>query len=145
MVTIEINGISKSAKPSGGVAVFEIEGLAAGVKTVVATYAGDDVYAFNSTTANFTVSKVKSSVNVTVSGRTVKVSVPEDATGYVIVNVNGTEYAINITAGDSEITIRLTKSGIYYVVATYLGDDKYLSSENSTSFAGKATDDTTNI
>jgi hypothetical protein len=67
------------------------------------------------------------SAEITVSG------LPDGATGYVIINVNGTEYAVNI-AQNSTVTIPITKSGTYDVVATYLGDDKYASSSASTQF-----------
>ena len=49
-----------------GNATFYIPEITFGNKTVVATYPGDDKYRFNSTTANFTVNKRKSQVNVTV-------------------------------------------------------------------------------
>ena len=56
-VTIEIDGENYTAKADDGIAIFDIEGLTAGDKTVTATYVGDDEYLFNSTTKQFNVFK----------------------------------------------------------------------------------------
>ena len=71
-----------------GNATFYVPAITYGNKTVVAAYAGDDKYLFNSTTANFTVNKRDSYVNVNVTdisvGETavINVTVPANATGY---------------------------------------------------------------
>ena len=145
-VTIEINGVNYTAKVEGGKATFTVENLTAGNKTIVATYAGDDSYEFNSTTEQFEVFKNNApmSVSAAVNGAEITITLsdlPSDATGYVIIDVNGTEYGINITKTKS-ITISVPKAGKYDVEATYLGDDKYLSNVSSTSFeAQKASGD----
>ena len=66
-----------------------------GTRTVVATYDGNNKYVFNSTTQKFDVDKRNSQVNVTVTSpievgdnATVTVKTYENATGYVIVNVD---------------------------------------------------------
>ncbi len=66
-VTIEINGMEFTNSTVNGNATFYIPQITFGNKTVVATYPGDDKYRFNSTTANFTVNKRDSKVNVTVA------------------------------------------------------------------------------
>ena len=137
-VTIEIDGVNYTAKVEGGKATFNVENLVAGNKTITATYAGDDYYEFNSTTDQFIVSKNNApmSVSAVVNGAEITITVsdlPSDATGYVIIDVNGTEYGINITKTNS-IKISVPQSGVYDVTATYLGDDKYLSNVSSTSF-----------
>ena len=147
-VTIEINGVNYTAKVEGGKATFNIEDLTAGNKTVVATYEGDNDYEFNSTTAQFTVFKNNApmSVSAEVNGAQVTITVsdlPSDATGYVVINVNGTEYGINITNTKS-VTFSVSQSGTFNVDATYLGDGKYLSNVSSTSFeAQKVSGDVT--
>jgi hypothetical protein len=66
-VTLEINNIKlTNVTDANGDATFYISDITYGNKTVVAAYIGDDKYVFNSTTANFTVSKRESQVNVTV-------------------------------------------------------------------------------
>ena len=138
-VTIEINGQSyNSVRYENGIAYFEVSGLAYGNKTVTAIYGGSDKYVANSTTENFTVSKRSSQLNVTATGNsvgsnaTISVNVTSGATGYVVVNVNGTKYTINLTASRGSINITGLGNGTYYVHATYIGDDKYLTSRNVT-------------
>jgi len=138
-VTIEINGESyNSVRYENGIAYFEVSGLAYGNKTVTAIYGGSDKYVANSTTENFTVSKRNSQLNVTATGNsvgsnaTISVNVTAGATGYVVVNVNGTNYTINLTASRGSINIAGLGNGTYYVHATYIGDDNYLTSTNIT-------------
>ena len=141
-VTIEIDGEIYSTKADKGIAEFEVTGLLSGNKTVTATYAGDNVYGFNSTTAEFTVSKHPAPISVNVDNSTegkvtVSVTLPEGATGYVIVKVKGTDYGINLTAGEKSVIIPIKSTGDYTATVTYLGDYKYL--DNSTSKGFKAT------
>ena len=123
-----------------GNATFYIPQITYGNKTVVATYPGDDKYRFNSTTANFTVNKRDSFINVTatdgvVDGEVIiNVTVPENAIGYVVVNVNGTNYTINLTNGDDRVVVKVSEAGLYNVNVTYIGDDQFLPSNNITSF-----------
>ena len=51
------NGTNLTVKAVNGVAVFEITGLPYGNYTLNATYAGDNNYTGNHTSANFTVKK----------------------------------------------------------------------------------------
>ena len=137
-VTIEINGIELTNVTVDGNATFYVPAITYGNKTVVAAYAGDDKYLFNSTTANFTVNKRDSYVNVNVTdisvGETaiINVTVPANATGYAIVNINGTEYSINLTDGKGSVEVKDLEYGTYRLNVTYIGDDQYLSSENNT-------------
>ena len=143
-ITIEINGANYTAKIDGGKATFNVENLNAGNKTIIATYAGNDYYEFNSTTEQFKVFKNNASMSVSaeVNGAEVTITVsdlPSDATGYVIVTVDGTEYGINITKTKS-VTFTVSQSGTFDANATYLGDDKYLSNASSTSFEAQKID-----
>nr|WP_295160685.1 Ig-like domain-containing protein [uncultured Methanobrevibacter sp.] len=139
-VTIEINGMKFTNATVNGNATFYIPQITYGNKTVVATYPGDDKYRFNSTTANFTVNKRDSFINVTatdgvVDGEVIiNVTVPENAIGYVVVNVNGTNYTINLTNGDDRVVVKVSEAGLYNVTVTYVGDDQFLPSNNTTSF-----------
>ena len=135
-IFIEINGVKYNKTATDGKAVFNITNLTAGVKTVVATYGGDDSYESNSTTAMFEVFKNTAPISIEVTptaDAVIKVlDLPDDATGYVIVNIDGKDYAINVTSS-REITIPL-KAGTYTATATYLGDGKYLSNETCETF-----------
>ena len=145
-VTVEVNGKVFSVKPVDGKAIVEIEGLLSGNKTVTATYDGDDNYVANSTTEVFKIDKNPAPISATVDNSTagevtIEVTLPSDATGYVIVNVNGTDYGINLTAGEKSVTIPVKNSGDYTAKVTYLGDEKYLG--NSTTVDYHATSNKT--
>ena len=142
-VTIEINGKSYTrVKYENGIAYFEVSGMEHGNKTVVAIYGGSDKYVQNTTTANFTVSKRNSYVKVNVSDINVgdvayiNVTVPSNATGHVIVNINGANYTVNLTGGVGSLSVEGLGNGTYNVIATYLGDDQYLLSINDTQTFG---------
>ena len=138
-VTIEVNGQTYTKEIADGKAVFDVTGLLSGNKTVTATYEGDDSYLANSTTANFTVNKNPAPISVEVDNSTagqatITVTLPEDATGYVIVNVNGVDYGINLTNGDKSVTVPIKGSGEYTAVVNYLGDEKYLGNSTEKDF-----------
>ena len=55
-MTIEIDGVKYTEEIDDGKAVFHIENLTDGSKTIAVKYDGDNTYAANQTTANMTVS-----------------------------------------------------------------------------------------
>ena len=139
-VTIEIDGKTYTLPVSGGKATFAIEGLAAGNKTAVIRYSGDDKYDSSITTATFSVSKVNATIESTIDdskvGENVVVNVvlPDDATGVVLIDIGGVGYYANVTDGVAHVEIPRIPSGYYNVTITYTGDDKYSSVTNTTSF-----------
>ncbi len=136
VVTIEIDGEKYTKEIVNGVATFEVEGLTAGEKSVSAVYEGDSSYARNFTTDQFKVSKVNSNLTVEIEDAkvgeniTVTVHVPSDATGQVLIDINGVGYYVNVTDGVGTIEIPYLPNGTYEVNFTYTGDDKYMSSTN---------------
>ena len=121
-VRIEINGKEYFEPIENGVARFKVENLTAGIKTVYASYVGDNNYTGNHTSANFTVKKHNPIITVNAIDINVgdvvliNVTAPVDVTRPVIVNVGGVD------------------SGKYGVTIKYLGDDKYLTAHNTTGF-----------
>ena len=138
MVTIEIDGKSYELNITGGKAVFEIENLTGGNKTIAVEYSGDDNYLANRTTAAITVSKAAIQINMDINVEGDKlilnVTVPEDATRPVLVDVDGEGYYVNITDGKGQFAIEGISAGEHTVVVRYLGDDKYNASEVNGSF-----------
>ncbi len=92
------------------------------------------------TTVCFTVSKLASSVAIDVKDivvgedAVIGVSVPGIVSGVVNVTVNDESYDVAIVDGKGTLTISNLVAGDYNISASYLGDDKYLSSSNSTKF-----------
>ena len=135
-VTIVIDGVNYTEEIKGGKAVFNIENLSAGNKTIAVEYDGDNTYLGNHSVANITVSKVTPDVeiNVVADGDTIIVDVtaPKDVTSPVLVDVDGVGYYVNITDGKGQLVVPGMSSGNHTVVARYPGDDKYGSSANVT-------------
>ena len=138
-IIIEIDGQKYSKEIKNGVARFEVENLASGEKSVTALYEGDSNYALNVTTDQFKVSKVNSNLTVDIKdvkvGENVSVTVhvPNDATGQVLIDINGVGYYVNVTGGVGTVEIPYLSNGTYEVNLTYTGDEKYLSSTNKSS------------
>ena len=139
-ITIEINGVKYTKAIENGKAVFEVTGLTAGNKTVAVKYDGDDCYVENSTTAQFTVSKCDSTISATSKDITVGtdevivVTLPGDATGRVMVEINGVGYYGDVINGKAKVIVPELASGKYTAKVIYDGDDKYLPSTTTTSF-----------
>ena len=139
-VTIEIDGVKYTSEVRNGNATFVVGNLTAGTKTIVIDYEGDDNYVANHTTANLTVSKVPSTVSATIEdinvgeNVTVVVTVPKDATGQVLVDIDGVGYYVNVTNGTGSVQIPRMPSGVYNVNLTYVGDDRYEPAFNGTVF-----------
>jgi hypothetical protein len=136
-----VDGVNYTATITNGKGNYTIgSDLAAGNHTVTVIYEGDRNLTGSWTSDTFEVTKRNVAFTILaddiVAGHhtTVKVSgLPDNATGYVIAVIDGTEYAINITS-TKEVSVRINKAGTYNVTATYLGDDYYASSTANTSF-----------
>ena len=152
LLTLEINGkLYDNGVKDGSTVTFTINDLTHGDKTVVATYTGDNKYRFNSTTGKFTVNKHDSTITVDATNKSVSedvvinVTVTPGATGYVVVNVDGNNYTINLTSGQDRVVIKGLRSGEYDVVATYIGDENYKSSYDTTSFKVSKVDSSVSV
>ena len=99
--------------------------MAAGNKTVSVSYSGDDSYLENFTSGNFTVSKVESSVNVSVENigvgdvAVIEITVPGDATGWVHVTVDGKTYGALVDGGKASIEVSGLSNGTHDSVVSY--------------------------
>ena len=140
VVNVTVNGRSYNVAIVDGKGVLIISNLAAGNYNVNVKYGGDDKYLPSSNSANFTVSKVSSSVIVSVKDivvgedAVIGVSVPGIVSGVVNVTVNGRSYNVAIVDGKGVLTISNLAAGDYAVDVNYAGDNKYVASSNSTKF-----------
>ena len=140
VVNVTVNGRSYNVAIVDGKGVLTISNLVAGNYDVNVKYGGDDKYLPSSNSANFTVSKVSSSVIVDVGDivvgedAVIGVSVPDIVSGVVNVTVNGRSYNVAIVDGKGVLTISNLVAGDYDVNVNYDGDNKYLPSSNSTKF-----------
>ena len=141
VASVTVNGKSYNVAVVDGKGSLIVSGLAAGSYDVVAKFAETDMYLASENSAKFTVSKlVISSMDVDVKDikvgddAVISVALPEDATGNVIVNVNGKNYTAVVKYGVASVTVSNLANGTYSVSVFYNGDDTYMPMENSTKF-----------
>ena len=134
-LTVTVNGKDYTANVVNGRATVSVSDLKAGNYDVVAKYSGDNNYNAAVATSSFTVSKVDSTMDVTVNDivfggdLTVDAVLPDDATGEVVITVNGVDYPVPIVDGKATGTIGGLAAGDYTVTVKYAGDDKYVGVE----------------
>ena len=134
-LTVTVNGKDYTANVVNGRATVSVSDLKAGNYDVVAKYSGDNNYNAAVATSSFTVSKVDSTMDVTVNDIVfggdliVDAVLPDDATGEVVITVNGVDYHVSIENGKATGTISGLAAGDYTVAIKYVGDDKYIGVE----------------
>ena len=139
-VTIIVNGKNYTVMTKYGMASVTISGLASGSYDVVAKFNGDDKYLASEDSAKFNVTKLASTIDIAVDNikvgenAVISVALPEDATGEVIISVNGKNYTVMTKYGMANVTISDLANGTYSVDVFYNGDDIYAPIKNSTAF-----------
>ncbi len=134
-VTVTVNGKDYTKTVVNGVANVKVADLKAGTYDVAVKYSGDNNYNAAVATSSFTVSKVDSTMDVTVNDIVfggdliVDAVLPDDATGEVVITVNGVDYHVAIENGKATGTISGLAAGDYTVAIKYVGDDKYVGVE----------------
>ena len=117
-----------------------LSGLASGSYDVVAKFNGDDKYLASEASAKFNVAKLASTIDIAVDNikvgedAVIGVALPEDATGEVIISVNGKNYTVMTKYGMASVIISDLANGTYSVDVFYNGDDIYAPIKNSTAF-----------
>ena len=134
-VTVTVNGKDYTETVVNGVANVKVADLKAGTYDVAVKYSGDNNYNAAVAASSFTVSKVDSTMDVTVNDIVfggdliVDAVLPDDATGEVVITVNGVDYPVLIVDGKATGTIGGLAAGDYTVTVKYAGDDKYVGVE----------------
>ena len=140
MLFRSVDGVNNTVPLTNGTANFTIEALTSGNHSIVVIYEGDKNLNGNWTSATFEVTKLDAPINMTISNstvggkQTITVEVPENATGQVLIDIDGTPYYANITDGKAVLEIDTLPEGEHDVVATYLGDDVYKGNSTSDKF-----------
>ena len=134
-VTVTVNGKDYTETVVNGVANVKVADLKAGTYDVAVKYSGDNNYNAAVAASSFTVSKVDSTMDVTVNDIVfggdliVDAVLSGDATGEVVITVNGVDYPVPIVDGKATGTIGGLAAGDYTVTVKYAGDDKYVGVE----------------
>lgn len=143
-VTINVNGTSYNVNLTNGTATLILPDLNSGKYNVTVRYNGDNNYRPSSNTSTFTVSKIDTSLVVSVDN----VTYPGDAvvdvvlsgadgvklSGVVVVTVGGADYNVNVVDGVGSVVVSGLDAGDYVVNASFAGNDNYNPSANSTVF-----------
>ena len=135
-VTVTVNGKDYTETVVNGVANVKVADLKAGTYDVAVKYSGDNNYNAAVATSSFTVSKVDSTMDVTVNDIVfggdliVDISLPAVATGDVIITVKGEDYILAnyteaVVDGKVTKTIGGLDAGYYTIAVKYAGDDNY--------------------
>ncbi|WP_458453131.1 Ig-like domain repeat protein [Methanobrevibacter sp.] len=140
-VTFEIDGVNYTTKNlTDGFATVDKSGLEGGIHNVTVYYSGDDTYLANSTKIKFSVNPISAILIIATDGGDYKSNIAVNATlqdgaqGEVIIVIEdefGHDLRINGT-NKLQAIVNSLNSGKYNVTGYYLGNNNYLSCENST-------------
>ncbi|MEE0025313.1 Ig-like domain-containing protein, partial [Methanobrevibacter sp.] len=151
-ITITVDDKDYTNDTVGGVAVFSVPVIKSGPLTVKASYKGDNKYIGSDKTVTFTASKMNSTIEATDAkikvgeAAVITVTLPEDATGNVTVNVNGQDYSTtDIKNGVAEVTVPDLDADEYVAAVSYSGNDKYNGNTTAVSIVVEKLNATLNI
>ena len=139
-VSVKVDGKTYSVPGTDGKVTLPLSDLTIGSHDVEVVFDGNDKYANNTIKTTLTLSKLESFVKVDVddvivgNDAVISLTVPDDATGDIVVTVDGKDYLVSVKNGKSAAIIPDLTIGSHAVEVTYIGDEKYLNSSNSTSF-----------
>ena len=142
-VIFTINGANYTVHiTDSNVATIEYTPVNNDTITVVARFMGNDKYNGNvSDPQEFTVNRIPTDINVTVKtpvtygdDAVITVELNETLNTTVKLTVDGKEYDVAVINGKGGLNVSGLNSGNHKVNVTYVGDDKYVGSKNSTSF-----------
>ncbi|WP_406535213.1 Ig-like domain repeat protein [Methanobrevibacter sp.] len=126
-VNMTVDGKSYEATIKDSKGNISVPNLKAGTYPVTVTYLGDSNYLQATASGNITVSKSSQfSIDTSLDGSIIDVTLPSDATGSVLMNVDGKNHTGTVENGKVSFTTNLA-SGSYNAKIVYSGDDNYAS------------------
>ncbi len=131
-VTVDSDPVTFDLPVIDGVAIINVTGLAAGHHSYEVIYNGDENYTTGTDANSFDVAQVptETALDITVpensTAPVISVELPEDATGYLLVDIDGDKkYYAPLVNGSATIQTDSLDAGNHTVNVTYTGDDKY--------------------
>lgn len=135
-ILVEVSGNGHFGKIRDGIAKINIPGLEEGLSYVATvTYKGDDNFTESKAYVKIEVPKIEielnnPNLNAKVEGNIITVSIDEDATGDILVNVDGKGYFAKIRNGIAVIeVVGLEEGKTYTASVSYKGDDNFEDAE----------------
>ena len=148
-VTVTFNRKTETVEIVNGTATFETTPLEAGNYTIDFSWDGDERYFGNSGYAYFTV--IKNDASLTIDAEPIKegedlkvtVTLSDDESGMVLIMVGDVKDFAEIKDGKAEFTISGLTADTYDINATYLGDNKYYNTTETSQVTVSAKDTAT--
>ncbi|MBQ7928174.1 MAG: Ig-like domain repeat protein [Methanobrevibacter sp.] len=137
VINVIVDGKTTTADVLNGKAKVVLTDLSSGVKSASISYSGDEKYSDSSITKSFKVNKLTpvisaSADDINAGEKAVFIiSLNQDATGTVSVNIGGKTYSSKLTEGATKISVEGLTCGIKEAIINYEGDGKYLSANTS--------------
>ncbi len=130
IIFLTVNGVNYYDYGKDGKATFVLSDLPQGKYNVTAIYLEDNTFYSSRTNATFMVDYVIIDPTITYTvdedlDVTVNVTVPADANGDIIIEVNGTNYTAHIVKGKFSVDIPGLEGGIYPAKMYFANDTKY--------------------
>ena len=132
-VTVNVDGKNYTVGiDDEGKATLIVPNLKAGQIDVHVYYNGTEKYLPSEDSTTFNVLKVKPTVNVDApeiyvgEDGVITVTVPDDATGTITIEIEGERYTAEIKDGQAIFIVPGLQVGVHDIKAYYSGDDKYL-------------------
>ncbi|MBE6506261.1 MAG: hypothetical protein E7Z73_11135, partial [Methanobrevibacter millerae] len=137
-IIFNINGVNYIVSIDGKTATYTYTPLNNATLNVVATFTGSDKYNANSSALKqYNVNSVPSIIelnDVTIEVdeiAKIEINVTAGATGVVNVTVNGKTQSVGLVDSKAIVFVSGLPYGNYPITVKYLGDDKYLASQNT--------------
>ena len=139
VVLVDVDGRGYLVNVTNGKGKLELSGLSGGNHTVTVKYPGNEKYAPNENTTDFTIKghgQTPMDINAgdinVGDDLIVEVVVPKDAKGNIVLDINGKTYSAPINNGIAKFNITGLEEGNYTVKATFAGDGKYPANSTET-------------
>ena len=139
VVLVDVDGRGYLVNVTNGKGKLELSGLSGGNHTVTVKYPGNEKYAPNENTTDFTIKghgQTPMDINAgdinVGDDLIVEVVVPKDAKGNIVLDINGKTYLAPINNGIAKFNITGLEEGNYTVKATFAGDGKYPANSTET-------------
>ena len=129
-ISVYVNGVEYKTNETN--LTIKIPNLNATEYRVFAIYHGNDECNPSNATAIFRVDKNTAPISINVTNskegevEQINVTLPNGATGQVLLDIGNNHYYANVTGGLAQFNITGLKAGEYDVTATYIGSYKYL-------------------
>ena len=131
-ILVDVEGTGYYAPIKNGQATIDVIGLDEGKYQATVTYVGDDVFKAANATVSVTVpssgkndTPVDPKADISISEDSVDITLPKDATGYLLVDVDGEGYYAPVKDGKASLDLPELAAGNHSVTVTYTGDKKY--------------------